>query len=79
MVVEEEEEVIGNKVLAGAPQIDRVPVLELLAQLIELLLRYSQLRLVLHFASLSENIIPNVHRELLRPLNAILYEEVYNN
>ena len=66
VVEEEKEEVIGNKILTRTPQVDWIPVFELIPELVELLFRNSEFRLVLN-ASLSKYVVPYVHRELLRP------------
>ena len=66
MVEEEEEEVVGNEILSRAPQVERIPVLELIPELVELLFRESELGLVLN-AGLCKYVVPYVHRELLSP------------
>lgn len=66
MVVEEKEEVIGNKILARAPQINWIPVLKLFPELVELILCNSEFGLVI-YASLCKNVVPHVQSELLRP------------
>ena len=77
MVEEEKEELIGNKILTRTPQVDWIPVFELIPELVELLLRNSELWLVLN-ASLSKYVVPYLHRELLRPAIGFPHSRTYS-